>query len=149
MGFYTSRLIVNDARRHEIEILGPHVNASCANYTVEHDGRAIRIGLKDVQGVGEDDATAVVAERDANGTFADIRDLAQRTELSRDGLAALGPYADAANVNLAIEYVWNKFLLSPLEAKRFAEEVGSAYIGVYFDVEQPGRVRVGDAVELV
>ncbi len=35
---------------------------------------------------------------------------------------------------MGVENVWNKFLLSPLEAKRFIEEVGSEYIGVYFDV---------------
>jgi hexulose-6-phosphate isomerase len=58
---------------------------------------------------------------------------------ARDGLAALGPYADAANVNLAIEYVWNKFLLSPLEFARFCDEVGSKRVGFYFD---PGNMAI-------
>ncbi|TLM98367.1 MAG: DNA polymerase III subunit alpha, partial [Actinobacteria bacterium] len=48
MGFYTARLVVNDARRHGIGILVPHVNASEAGYTVEREGAAIRVGLKDV-----------------------------------------------------------------------------------------------------
>jgi L-ribulose-5-phosphate 3-epimerase len=46
----------------------------------------------------------------------------------------VAPDAERARVSIGVENVWNKFLLSPLEAKRFAEEVGSAYIGVYFDV---------------
>ena len=46
----------------------------------------------------------------------------------------VAPEAERAKVSIGVENVWNKFLLSPLEAKRFAEEVGSAYIGVYFDV---------------
>jgi L-ribulose-5-phosphate 3-epimerase len=37
-------------------------------------------------------------------------------------------------VYLAIENVWNKFLLSPLELARFVDEVESPWVGVYFDV---------------
>jgi len=46
----------------------------------------------------------------------------------------VAPLAEKAKVAVGVENVWNKFLLSPLEAKRFIEEVGSEYIGVYFDV---------------
>jgi error-prone DNA polymerase len=42
-----------------------------------------------VQKVGEDDATALVAEREANGAFRDVGDLARRVPLSKDGLVAL------------------------------------------------------------
>jgi len=49
-------------------------------------------------------------------------------------LAALAPAAERAAVDLAIENVWNKFLLSPLEMRRLVDEVGSPRIGVYFDV---------------
>ncbi len=37
-------------------------------------------------------------------------------------------------VHLAVENVWNKFLLSPLELARFVDEVQSPWLGVYFDV---------------
>jgi error-prone DNA polymerase len=47
------------------------------------------MGLSYVQGVGEDDARALVAERERGGAFAGIRDLAQRAALSTDGLEAL------------------------------------------------------------
>jgi len=59
------------------------VNRSDVHCTIE-DG-AVRVGLKYVQGVGEDDAEAVVATR----PFASIRELAQRTPLSGDELRAL------------------------------------------------------------
>lgn len=49
-------------------------------------------------------------------------------------LAALAPVAERAGVNLAIENVWNKFLLSPLEMGRLVDDAGSARIGVYFDI---------------
>lgn len=49
-------------------------------------------------------------------------------------LSKLAPYAADAKVNLAVENVGNKFLLSPLEMRRFLEEIGSDYVGAYFDV---------------
>ena len=37
-------------------------------------------------------------------------------------------------VVLGVENVWNRFLLSPLEMRRYIEEIGSPNVGVYFDV---------------
>ncbi len=42
--------------------------------------------------------------------------------------------AERYQVYLAVENVWNKFLLSPLELARFVDEVESPWMGVYFDV---------------
>ncbi|MBC7288495.1 MAG: sugar phosphate isomerase/epimerase, partial [Armatimonadetes bacterium] len=49
------------------------------------------------------------------------------------GMQALAPHAEAAGVNLAIEYVWNKFLLSPMEFAQFCDQVGSPRVGFFFD----------------
>jgi hexulose-6-phosphate isomerase len=46
----------------------------------------------------------------------------------------LAPTARDAGVAIGIENVWNKFLLSPLEAKRLFEEIGSEHVGLFFDV---------------
>ncbi len=45
----------------------------------------------------------------------------------------LAPYAESVGVNLAIEYVWNKFLLSPMEFARFCDECASPRVGLFFD----------------
>lgn len=37
-------------------------------------------------------------------------------------------------VNIGIENVWNKFLLSPLEMRDFIDKINSEYVGCYFDV---------------
>lgn len=42
--------------------------------------------------------------------------------------------AEKAGITIGIENVWNKFLLSPLEAKRYIEEIGSARVRWWFDV---------------
>lgn len=48
--------------------------------------------------------------------------------------AALAPIARDCGVVLAIENVWNMFLLSPLELRDFIDAAGSPYVGSYFDV---------------
>jgi error-prone DNA polymerase len=87
MGFYPPATLVRDGQRRGVETRPPDVNRSGAGCTIE-DG-AVRVGLKYVQGVGEDDAEVVVAERGRNGAFGSIRDLAQRVTLSQAELTAL------------------------------------------------------------
>ncbi|MDB6154656.1 MAG: Xylose isomerase domain protein barrel [Chthoniobacteraceae bacterium] len=44
------------------------------------------------------------------------------------------PFAEKARCKIAIENVWNQFLLSPLEAARFVDEIGSPWVGWHFDI---------------
>ncbi len=44
------------------------------------------------------------------------------------------PLAAELGVKIAIENVWNQFLLSPLEMARYIDEFESPWIGVHFDV---------------
>jgi error-prone DNA polymerase len=83
MGFYPPATLVRDGQRRGVETRPPHVNLSEVNCVIE-DG-AVRVGLKYVTGVGEDDAEAVVASR----PYSTVRELAQRTGLSEDELRAL------------------------------------------------------------
>jgi error-prone DNA polymerase len=87
MGFYPPATLVRDGQRRGVETRPPDVNVSAAKCTVE-DG-AVRIGIDYVNGIGEDDAKAVVEERDSGCPFANVRDLAQRTQLSEHGLETL------------------------------------------------------------
>jgi error-prone DNA polymerase len=108
MGFYPPASLVRDAQRHGVEVLPPHVNLSDAK-CVGTDPRSgsvpalhasggdrpfqdlspVRIGLFYVASLGEEDAEALVAEREQNGPFADVSDLARRAPVSRDALEAL------------------------------------------------------------
>jgi hexulose-6-phosphate isomerase len=45
----------------------------------------------------------------------------------------LAPIAEEYGVHIAIENVWNKFLLSTLEMRAFVDAIGSDYVGVYLD----------------
>ena len=51
----------------------------------------------------------------------------------RDAFKQLAPAAGKAKCALAIENVWNKFILSPREARQFVDDVGSPWIGFYLD----------------
>lgn len=44
------------------------------------------------------------------------------------------PLAEELGVKIAIENVWNQFLLSPLEAARYIDEFNSPFVGWHFDV---------------
>ncbi len=54
-------------------------------------------------------------------------------------LQEVAPFAEEIGVNLAVEYVWNGFLTSPLEMAQFLDAVGSPRVGFYFD---PGNMRI-------
>ncbi len=63
-------------------------------------------------------------------------------EAYRNGVTALKELAATAaeaDVAIAVEFIWNGFLFSPLEMKGFLDEIGSPHIGFYFD---PGNMAV-------
>jgi error-prone DNA polymerase len=87
MGFYPPATLVRDGQRRGVETRPPDVNVSAAKCAIED--RAVRIGIDYVNGIGAEEAKAVVEERERNGVFASIRELAQRTQLSEHGLETL------------------------------------------------------------
>jgi DNA polymerase-3 subunit alpha len=77
-----------EVRHNNIQLLQPDINKSRANFTVEQlpevdahgRKRGIRYGLAGLKGVGQEAMDALVAERDANGPFKDIFDVARRCD---------------------------------------------------------------------
>jgi hexulose-6-phosphate isomerase len=55
-------------------------------------------------------------------------------ERATEFIKAALPAAEKAGVTIAVENVWNKFLLSPLEMRGFVDQFNSKHVGVYFDV---------------
>jgi error-prone DNA polymerase len=88
MGFYSPRLVLDDARRHGIAILHPHVNASSADCTVEREGRAIRVGLKDILNMNAR-LLRVIREERAVRPFDDLTDFLRRTRAEVDAAESL------------------------------------------------------------
>jgi error-prone DNA polymerase len=87
MGFYPPATLVRDGQRRNVETRAPDVTRSAAHCVLE--GEAVRVGLSYVQGLSSDGAEALVAEREANGNFMSLGDLAQRAALRTDEIRAL------------------------------------------------------------
>jgi error-prone DNA polymerase len=94
MGFYGPHVLVNDGKRHGVEVLPPDINRSGADCAVEGD--AVRVGLRYVKGLSE--ATArEVEERRRDGEYRSLFDFLERTRLKREAienLIACGAFDD-------------------------------------------------------
>lgn len=55
-------------------------------------------------------------------------------ERSTEEIKKMLPVAEETGVKIAIENVWNNFLISPMEAARYIDQFDNAMIGWYFDV---------------
>ncbi|TSE21636.1 Error-prone DNA polymerase [Tepidimonas alkaliphilus] len=99
MGFYAPAQLVQDARRHGVEVRPVDVTRSDWDCTLEPPADpaagqpAVRLGLRLVHGLGEPAARRLVAAR-AQRAFLDLDDLATRARLTRTQLRALAQ-ADA------------------------------------------------------
>ena len=58
----------------------------------------------------------------------------QAYNTSLNTIRELIPYAEKTGIQIGLENVWNNFLLSPIEAKRFVDEINHPLIGWYFDI---------------
>ena len=73
--------LMDECKAMGIECLGPDVNESRQKFSVNSHG-AIRFGLAAIKGMGDGAAQAIIDEREQNGPYKDIFDLAQRVNLS-------------------------------------------------------------------
>jgi error-prone DNA polymerase len=100
MGFYAPAQIVRDAREHGVEVRPPDINYSRRDATLESGPRAaerlhelhremradvytthaVRLGLREIKGLSEEDAKLVVERRDV--AYDSVRDIWLRTGLS-------------------------------------------------------------------
>ena len=85
--------------------------------------------LKNAALWGADTVLLVPAVVDANTSYKDAYTRSQRVIRER-----LLPMARDLKVVIAVEEVWNKFLLSPLEFARYVDEFESPSLRAYFDV---------------
>jgi hexulose-6-phosphate isomerase len=89
---------------------------------------ATRVSLQNAKDLGGDMVLLVPAVVNPKVMYRDAwtRSIERVKRLAED--------AEKIGVTIGIENVWNKFLLSPLEAKRFIEEIGSPRVRFWFDI---------------
>jgi hexulose-6-phosphate isomerase len=91
--------------------------------------RGMETSLKNAALWGADTVLLVPAVVDASTSYKDAYTRSQRVIRER-----LVPMARDLKVIIAVEEVWNKFLLSPLEFARYVDEFDSRWVRAYFDV---------------
>ncbi len=89
---------------------------------------ALKQTLRDAKRYGASSVLLVPAIVNAEVSYADAYTRSQAE------IRKAVPLAEELGVKIAIENVWNQFLLSPLEAARYVDEFNSPAVGWHFDV---------------
>ncbi|WP_092432581.1 error-prone DNA polymerase [Collimonas sp. OK607] len=129
MGFYSPSQLVQDARRHGVEVLPVDINLSNWEASLEPTSAnrpAVRLGLNLVRGLNFDNAQEIEAAR-AVRAFTDLNDMALRSGLKRDQLQALAAANSLAPlVGNRRQALWQALVSTPekglLKQARVAEE---------------------------
>lgn len=90
--------------------------------------RAMRTSLRNAKLWGSDTVLLVPAVVNPQTSYK------QAWDRSRRQINELIPEAEKLKVIIAVEEVWNKFLLSPLEFAHYVDEFKSPWVRAYFDV---------------
>jgi DNA polymerase-3 subunit alpha len=94
---------MEECKRAGIKVLGPDVNEGYGKFSVMPNGN-IRFGMTSIKGVGENVVNAIIEERDNNGKFKNVFDLASRLDSrainkrSLEGLALAGAFDSFENI---------------------------------------------------
>lgn len=99
------------------------------NPAVREEGlNGLKQALRDAKRYGASSVLFVAAVVNKEVTYADAY------QRSQEQIRKAIPLAEELGVKIAIENVWNHFLLSPLEAARYVDEFNSPWVGWHFDV---------------
>ena len=99
------------------------------NPAVRAEGlESLRQGLRDAHAYGAKSVLFVPGTVTKQVSYADAYARA------REGIAQVVPLAESLGVTIALENVWNRFLISPLEAAAFVDSFHSRAVGWHFDV---------------
>src|SRR6478672_11874413 len=93
---------------------------------VERSLDGVRVSIRNAHLWGADTVLVVPAVVDAGTSY---RDAYTRSQAN---IRKLLPLAEELKIIIAIEEVWNKFLLSPIEFARYVDEFKPPYIRAYF-----------------
>ncbi|MFA5014348.1 MAG: DNA polymerase III subunit alpha [Actinomycetota bacterium] len=73
-GYYGRGQYIEEVRRSGIKIKLPHINKNGFEFSVEDDGKSIRIPLLNVKGLGYTGVSSIINERTKNEDFKDFTD---------------------------------------------------------------------------
>jgi len=106
--------------KHPISDPDPNVRQKCVD--------SMKMALRDTKEYGGNTVLLVA------GVVNEKVSYDEAYQRSQAEIRKLLPIAEETGVKIAIENVWNNFLISPMEAARYIDEFESEMIGWYFDV---------------
>ena len=121
---------IDECRRHQVQILGPSVNASDVRYLIE--GEAIRYPLLGIKNIGSAACMQLLAERQENGPFQDYYDFVTRMLTRRLNRKMIEALIDAGALD---EFHANR------QSLRLSLEEAISY-GDLVRIEVGGQVRI-------
>jgi DNA polymerase-3 subunit alpha len=142
-----------EAERMGIQVLGPDINESSLNFTVTKEG-IIRFGMAAIKGVGGNAVEDIIAEREKNGPFKSIFDMAKRVNLksvnkrSFEALAKAGAFDSFTDTHRA-QYFFKEnendveFIEKIIRfASKYQQKKNSAQVSLFgdsddFEVQDP------------
>ncbi|HET9554596.1 MAG TPA: OB-fold nucleic acid binding domain-containing protein, partial [Anaeromyxobacteraceae bacterium] len=156
MGFYAPHTLVEDAKRHGVEVRGVDVGASGWESTLEGaapgapaapgEVPALRVGLHAVRGLPRELGEAIVAAR-RDGPFASVADLSRRAGLSRAWATRLAEAGALGGLEPERrEAVWRTMALAARPAR--PGEPGDLFAGLQ-PPEPEAALEPASAAELV
>jgi len=134
---------MEECKRMGLDVLGPDLNESYLKFSVNSEG-AVRFGMAAVKGVGSAAVKAIIKEREENGNYSSIFDLAKRVDLrtankkSFDSLIKAGAFDSFTDTHRAQYFAVDEKGVTFLEralkyGSKFQENKNSAQVSMFGD----------------
>lgn len=111
-----------------------HPLSSADPWVVERSMEGMRTSLRNAKLWGADAVLLVPAVLNSKTSYRDATFYRDAWTRSQKQIRELIPLAAELKVMIAVEQVWNKFLLSPLEFAQYVDEFQSPWVKAYVDV---------------
>jgi len=104
----TIAFLMEECKRMGVKVLGPDINEGFAKFNVIKGGTDIRFGMASIKGVGENTVQNIIDERNANGKYNSVFDLAKRLDnksvnkKSLEGIALAGGFDSFEGIHRAM-----------------------------------------------
>lgn len=129
---------------NDLDIAIPSLSSSlCWDYRLSDDDPKMREKAKDIikkqiesaKILGADTVLVIAGSVNVEFSMPEVKvpyDVVYKRAI--EGVSEIGEFAKNMQINVGIENVWNKFLLSPMEMNDFIDKIGNEYIGSYLDI---------------
>ena len=103
---------MEECKRMGIQVLGPDVNESKSDFTVNMEGQ-IRFGLAAIKGAGNAAVNAIIEEREAGGLYKDVFTFTKRVNLKAVNKKTMEVLAMAGGFDCFVDFHRRQYLEAP------------------------------------